>query len=63
MPKSLVFAVIKTIPGCLGRAGIIKTAHGEIKTPAFSRLGKDLTEEYSKAAVRIYFNYMIYYCI
>ncbi|MBQ6321151.1 tRNA guanosine(34) transglycosylase Tgt [Candidatus Saccharibacteria bacterium] len=39
MPKSLVFTVTKAIPGCLGRAGIIKTAHGEIKTPAFMSVG------------------------
>lgn len=33
------FLVTKTIPGSLGRAGIIKTAHGEIKTPAFMAVG------------------------
>lgn len=33
------FEITKTIPGSLGRAGIIKTAHGEIKTPAFMAVG------------------------
>lgn len=33
------FKITKTIPGSLGRAGIIKTAHGEIKTPAFMAVG------------------------
>lgn len=33
------FKVIKSIPGALGRAGVIKTAHGEIKTPAFMAVG------------------------
>lgn len=33
------FKITKTIPGNLGRAGVIKTAHGEIKTPAFMAVG------------------------
>ena len=33
------FEITKTIPGSLGRAGVIKTAHGEIKTPAFMAVG------------------------
>lgn len=33
------FIVEKTLPNGLGRAGIIKTAHGEIKTPAFMAVG------------------------
>jgi len=33
------FHIEKTLPNGLGRAGIIKTAHGEIKTPAFMAVG------------------------
>ncbi len=33
------FTIEKTLPNGLGRAGIIKTAHGEIKTPAFMSVG------------------------
>lgn len=33
------FRVEKEIGGGLGRAGVIKTAHGEIKTPAFMAVG------------------------
>ena len=33
------FKVEKTLSNGLGRAGIIKTAHGEIKTPAFMCVG------------------------
>lgn len=33
------FVVEKTLPNGLGRAGTIKTAHGEIKTPAFMAVG------------------------
>lgn len=33
------FEITKAIPGNLGRAGVIKTAHGEIKTPAFMAVG------------------------
>lgn len=35
----LHFEIEKTLPNGLGRAGIIKTAHGEIKTPAFMAVG------------------------
>ncbi len=33
------FEITKAIPGSLGRAGVIKTAHGQIKTPAFMAVG------------------------
>lgn len=33
------FEIEKTIPGALGRAGVIHTEHGEIKTPAFMAVG------------------------
>ena len=33
------FVIEKVLPNGLGRAGIIKTAHGEIKTPAFMAVG------------------------
>ncbi len=33
------FETTKAIPGSLGRAGVIKTAHGQIKTPAFMAVG------------------------
>lgn len=33
------FTIEKTLPNGLGRAGIIKTAHGEICTPAFMAVG------------------------
>lgn len=33
------FQITKTIPDTLGRVGVIKTAHGEIKTPAFVAVG------------------------
>lgn len=33
------FTVEKTLPNGLGRAGVIKTAHGEIQTPAFMAVG------------------------
>lgn len=33
------FVIEKTLPNGLGRAGTIKTAHGEIKTPAFMAVG------------------------
>lgn len=35
MNKPIDFKIQKKIPGKLGRAGILKTKHGEIKTPAF----------------------------
>lgn len=33
------FEIEKVLPNGLGRAGVIKTAHGEIKTPAFMAVG------------------------
>lgn len=33
------FQIQKSLPNGLGRAGVIKTAHGEIKTPAFMTVG------------------------
>ena len=33
------FEITKRIPGKLGRAGIIHTPHGDIKTPAFMAVG------------------------
>lgn len=33
------FEIEKSIPGSLGRAGVIHTAHGDIKTPAFMSVG------------------------
>ena len=33
------FQIDHKIPGALGRAGTIKTPHGEIKTPAFMTVG------------------------
>ena len=33
------FEITKRIPGQLGRAGIIHTPHGDIKTPAFMCVG------------------------
>ena len=33
------FEIVKKIPGKLGRAGIIHTPHGDIKTPAFMCVG------------------------
>lgn len=37
------FKIEKKIPGQLGRAGIIKTLHGEIETPAFVTVGTKAT--------------------
>ncbi len=37
--NSFGFKIEKRIPGTLGRAGVIKTPHGEIKTPAFMVVG------------------------
>jgi len=47
----LSFSIEKKIPGKLGRAGILMTPHGEIKTPAFVTVGtkgtvKALTPEH-----------------
>ena len=33
------FVIEKVLPNGLGRVGVIKTAHGEIKTPAFMAVG------------------------
>jgi queuine tRNA-ribosyltransferase len=40
---SLVFKIEKKIDGKLGRAGIVKTAHGDILTPAFVVVGTKAT--------------------
>lgn len=45
MAKPITFTIEKKIPGALGRAGHIQTAHGVIETPAFIVVG-------TKAAVR-----------
>ena len=37
--ERLKFTTDTKIPGGIGRAGVIKTAHGEIKTPAFLAVG------------------------
>lgn len=37
------FKIEKNIPGSLGRAGILKTAHGEIQTPSFAAVGTKAT--------------------
>jgi len=37
------FKIEKKIPGTLGRTGILKTPHGEIKTPAFVTVGTKAT--------------------
>ena len=37
------FKIEKKIPGTLGRAGVITTPHGEIKTPAFVTVGTKAT--------------------
>lgn len=34
-----IFSIEKKIPNSLGRAGILKTPHGDIKTPAFATVG------------------------
>lgn len=39
MFEPLEFKIEAKLPGRLGRAGVIKTAHGEIKTPAFMSVG------------------------
>ena len=36
---NMQFEIQKSLPDKLGRAGIIKTAHGDIKTPAFMSVG------------------------
>lgn len=50
----LQFEIVKRIKNSLGRAGVISTSHGEIKTPAFSVVGtkatvKSLTPEQVKS--------------
>ena len=41
--KEFGFKIEKKIPGRLGRAGVINTPHGEIKTPAFVTVGTKAT--------------------
>lgn len=41
--RQFSFAVTKTLPNQLGRAGTIKTPHGEIHTPAFIPVGTQAT--------------------
>ncbi|MFA6475836.1 MAG: tRNA guanosine(34) transglycosylase Tgt [Candidatus Paceibacterota bacterium] len=41
--KEFGFKIEKKIPGRLGRAGVITTPHGEIKTPAFVTVGTKAT--------------------
>ena len=41
--SNLKFKIEKKIPGTLGRAGVITTPHGEIKTPAFVTVGTKAT--------------------
>lgn len=40
---ALRFSIEKKLPGKLGRAGVIATPHGEIKTPAFVTVGTKAT--------------------
>lgn len=35
----VTFEVIKRVPGCLGRAGVIRTSHGNVETPSFVVVG------------------------
>ncbi len=39
----ITFTIEKKIPGALGRAGVISTPHGDIKTPAFIAVGTQAT--------------------
>jgi len=41
--KSIEFKIEKKMPNCLGRTGILKTPHGEIKTPSFVVVGTKAT--------------------
>jgi len=41
--KAIDFKIEKKLPGTLARAGIIKTPHGEIKTPSFVVVGTKAT--------------------
>ena len=43
MPKPIEFTIQKKMKGFLGRAGTIKTAHGDIQTPAFVVVGTKAT--------------------
>lgn len=43
MNKSLVFTIEKRLDNCLARAGVIKTPHGDIKTPSFIAGGTQAT--------------------
>ncbi|HEY0908071.1 MAG TPA: tRNA guanosine(34) transglycosylase Tgt [Candidatus Paceibacterota bacterium] len=45
MKKPITFTIDKKLPGTIGRAGTIMTAHGSIETPAFIAVG-------TKASVR-----------
>src|SRR3990167_10074050 len=40
------FNIEKKIPGSLGRAGVIETPHGQIKTPAFAVVGTKASVKY-----------------
>ncbi len=53
MKKPISFQINKKLPNALGRAGILKTSHGDIQTPAFVTVGtkatvKALTPEQTK---------------
>jgi queuine tRNA-ribosyltransferase len=55
MAKRVSFEISKTIPGKLGRAGLLHTVHGDIATPAFIAVGtkatvKSLTPEQIKGS-------------
>ena len=39
MAKPVTFEILKRQPGTLGRAGVIRTPHGDIETPAFVVVG------------------------
>jgi len=41
--SAIQFKIEKKLPGALGRAGILKTPHGEINTPAFVTVGTKAT--------------------
>lgn len=43
MDQSIGFKTVAKIPGCLGRAGVITTPHGDIETPAFVVVGTKAT--------------------
>lgn len=45
----LEFRIEKELPNGLGRAGVIKTAHGEIRTPAFMAVGTQGEVKYMSA--------------